>query len=80
MDIPTLKEFFMWCTILNGGLFLFWFLIISVAPDLVYRTQKRWCAMSREQFDAVRNGFLGMFKLFVIGFNLVPFLALLIMT
>ena len=24
MDIQTLTTFFMWCTIINGGLFVYW--------------------------------------------------------
>ena len=34
MDIQTLTTFFMWCTVLNGGLLILWTLFIMFAPDL----------------------------------------------
>ena len=78
MDIVTLTRFFMWCTILNGALLVFWTLAFLMAPDLVYRTQSRWFRFSRETFDVVFYSFLGMFKIVFIVFNVVPYVALLI--
>ncbi|MES9938023.1 MAG: DUF6868 family protein [Sedimenticola sp.] len=78
MDVQTLTSFFMWCTIINGGLLLFWSLALMTAPDLVYRTQSRWFPIPRETFNVVIYGFLGLFKVFFLVFNLVPYLALLI--
>ncbi|MDH3584066.1 MAG: hypothetical protein OER86_07615 [Phycisphaerae bacterium] len=78
MDIETITAFFMWCTIINGGLMIFWTLWVSFAPGLVYRTQSRWFPISRETFDMAIYAFLGVFKIFFIIFNLVPYLALLI--
>lgn len=78
MDIQTLTAFFMWCAIINGGLLIFWTLMLMMAPSLVYRTQSRWFAISRETFDVVIYAFLGLFKIFFLVFNMVPYLALLI--
>jgi hypothetical protein len=70
----------MWCTIINGGILLLWTTFFLFAPDLLYRTQKRWFSSSRENFDIVMYAFLGLFKVFFLVFNLVPFLSLLIIT
>ncbi len=78
MDIQTLTAFFMWCTIMNGGLVVFWIIICTAAPDLVYRTQSKWFPISRETFDVVMYSFFGLFKIVFLVFNLVPYLALLI--
>jgi hypothetical protein len=78
MDIQTLTSFFMWCTILNGGLLTLLILMFGFAPDLMYRTQRIWFPLSRETFDVVLYGFLGMFKIFFLIFNVVPYVALLI--
>ena len=77
MDIQTLTSFFMWCTIMNGALLILWSVMFMFAPDLVYRMQRKFVPVSRETFDVVIYGFLGLFKIFFIIFNLVPFLALL---
>ncbi len=78
MDVQLLTRFFMWCTILNGGLLILWMTVYMLAPDLTYRTQSKWFAISREDFDVAYYSFLGLFKTFYIVFNAVPFIALLI--
>jgi hypothetical protein len=78
MDIQTLTSFFMWCTILNGGLLIFWTIMVLLVPNWVYKTQRIFFPITRETFDVVIYGFLGLFKIILIVFNLVPFLALLI--
>lgn len=78
MDISTLTTFFMWCTIMNGALLVLWTFMLLFAPNLVYRTQHRWFPISRETFDVVIYCFIGAFKIFFLMFNLVPYIALLI--
>jgi len=53
MDIQKITDFFMWCTIINGGLLLLWTTISLLAPDLVYRKQNKWFPMPRETFTVV---------------------------
>ena len=78
MDISTLTSFFMWCTIMNGALLTLWTIFLLFAPNLVYATQRRWFPIPRETFDVVIYCFIGAFKIFFLMFNLVPFIALLI--
>ena len=78
MTIQTLTSFFVWCTIINGALLFFWFGMLMVAPELVYRTQRIWFPLSREVFTVVMYSFLGLFKIFFLVFNVVPLVALLI--
>ena len=76
MDIHTLTRFFMWCTILDGLLLFLWSSVSMLAPDLVYRTQHKWFPIPRETFTVVFYSFLGLFKIFFLVFNLVPYMAL----
>ena len=78
MDLEMLTRFFMWCTILNGGLFVLWVVMVMAVPNLVYRTQKLWFPLPRETFDVIMYSFLGGFKLVFLVFNVVPLVALLI--
>ncbi|MCU7843120.1 MAG: hypothetical protein KZQ93_04690 [Candidatus Thiodiazotropha sp. (ex Monitilora ramsayi)] len=78
MDIQQITDFFMWCTVINGGLLILWTLFILFAPELVYQTQRRWIPIERPTFDILIYAFLGLFKIFFLFFNLIPFLALLI--
>lgn len=76
MDIQSLTLFFMWCTVINAGILLLWALVFMVAPNWLYRTHSRWFSISRESFDLAIYSFLGLFKIFFIFFNFVPWLTL----
>ncbi len=78
MDIQMLTSFFMWCTIINGALLVFWGTTCMLAPNLVYRTQSKWFPITRETFDVAIYAFLGVFKIVFLVFNVVPYVALLI--
>ena len=78
MDIPTLTSFFMWCTIFNGGFLIFWSAMVVFAPDFIFGIHHRWFPIEREAFNTIVYAGLGLFKLMVLMFNAVPFVALLI--
>ena len=79
MDVQVLTRFLLWCTVINVGLMTLWFVTYALAPGLVYRTQSKIVPMSRETFDLVFYGFLGLFKIAVLIFNVVPYAALSIL-
>lgn len=79
MDIHTLTEFFMWCTIINFGFLIFSTLAFLAAPNLIYRVQTHWIPITRQNFDLVFFSFIGIYKIFIVVFALVPWLALLIL-
>ena len=78
MDLQTLTAFFMWCTIINGGFLILWGGFCVLAPNLVYRMQSQWFPIPRETFNVVIYSFLGLLKIFFLFFNIVPYVALLI--
>jgi hypothetical protein len=78
MDLNAVRSFFMWCAIINGALLLLSFLFLANAGDWVYRMHTRWFDMPRETFNTVIYGFVGFFKIIYLMFNLVPYLALVI--
>ena len=78
MDIQTLTTFFMWCTIINGGILILWTMFFVFAPDFVYRIQSIWFPIPRETWNVVIYSFLGLFKIVFLVFNVVPYVALLV--
>ena len=78
MDIQTVREFLMWCTIINGGLLIVSFLICASAGGLIYQVHGTFFPMSRETFNVAIYSFLGVYKVLFVALNLVPYLALLI--
>jgi len=78
MDIQTITTFFMWCTIINGSLLVLWTVFFMFTPDLVYRMQSKWFPLPRETYNVVIYSFIGFFKVIFLVFNVVPYVALLI--
>jgi hypothetical protein len=78
MELQTLTRFFMWCTILNGSILALWSITFLLAPDFIYRLQTKWFPLPRETYNVVIYSFLGLFKIFFLIFNIVPYAALLI--
>jgi Family of unknown function (DUF6868) len=79
MDIQILTRFFMVCTLLNAGFLVVFFLFLTVAGDWVYRIHGKWFPMPRETFNKTVYSFMGFYKIAVVIFSLVPWLALMIM-
>ena len=79
MDIERLTAFFMWCTVINGGMLALWAVMCLCAMDFVYRIHSKWFPMPRETFNVVMYLFLGLFKIFFLFFNLVPYVAILVL-
>jgi len=76
MDIESIRAFFMWCTILNVALLLFSSLFCICAGDWVYRIHSKWFSVSRETFNVAIYSFIALYKILVIVFNLIPYIAL----
>ncbi|MHC4323795.1 MAG: DUF6868 family protein [Planctomycetota bacterium] len=73
-----MDTFFMWCTIINALLLAIMFLVCVYAGDRVYKIHSIWFPISREAFNVAIYCFLGLFKIFILVFNLVPWIACVI--
>jgi hypothetical protein len=50
--------------------------MLAFAGDFVYRMHGKWFPMPRKRFNAVIYSFIGFYKIIVIVFNVVPWIAL----
>jgi hypothetical protein len=78
MNIETVRRVLLWCTIINYGILLMWFLIFMLAPDWMYQLHGRWFHLSVEQFDMLHYAGMSVYKIGIILLNLVPYIALCI--
>lgn len=76
MDAEKLKKILLWCIVINGSIFLFWSFFLLFTPDLVYRIQYQFFPITREAYNIVIYGFLGLFKILFLIFNVVPYISL----
>ena len=76
MAIETLRDTLLWCAVLNYGVLLVWFLAFLLARDGMRRLHGRWFRLSSEQFDALHYAGMSIYKIGILLFNLVPYVAL----
>jgi len=80
MTINVARQFLLWCTVIDYGVLLVWFLAFALGHDSLHRLHGRWFRLSREQFDALHYAGMSIFKIGILLFNLVPLVALSILS
>lgn len=76
MSLELLRSFLLWCTLVNYGILLFWFVLFVFARDWIQRLHGRWFRLAPNQFDVLHYGAMAVFKLGIMLLNLVPFVVL----
>ena len=80
MDIQTLTDFFMWCTLINLGFFLWTALMCLCCKNFIYRVHGKMFGLSQDTTSSMLYGFLGLYKIVFIVFVLVPWIALCVIS
>ena len=76
MTYELLYEFFKWCSIFNIIFYAWWAAWVMFAPNFTYKTQSKWFDIPKDEMIVIHYRFLGFYKLAIILFNLIPWLAL----
>ena len=76
MTIEITRGVLAWCSVINVGILLFWWVWFMLAHDFMYQLHGKWFKLSVERFDAIHYSLMGFFKVGIILFNLVPYFAL----
>ena len=76
MTVDMIREALLWCSIINIGLFLWWFLFFTLAHDWIYRFHEKWFKLPVDKFDAIHYAGMAFFKICIFLFNIVPYFAL----
>jgi hypothetical protein len=77
MSVEVARDVLLWCAVINYAVLLWWFLAFRFAHAWMYRLHSRWFRITVEQFDAIHYGSMAVYKIGIMVFNLVPYVALL---
>jgi hypothetical protein len=80
MSLVTLKVVLLWCAAFNYSILLLWLFLVTFAHDAFYRVTARIFRITPELYDAINYGGIAAYKLLIIFFNLIPYLALVLST
>jgi hypothetical protein len=78
MNLEMARNFFMWCSIMNYGLLILWAGLLVFAHDSFQRFNEFMLRRKIERFDTLHYAGLSFYKIGIILFNIVPWIALVI--
>jgi hypothetical protein len=78
-SIETWSRFFAWCTVLNLGIYLISAVAVLTMRPLLVRVCIRWFGVAEDVLLRVSLQWLAAYKLGILLFALVPWLALTVM-
>ncbi|WP_375057004.1 DUF6868 family protein [Zobellella sp. DQSA1] len=76
MEMDAVQDFLLWCLGINYGILLIWFMVFCFAREWMHRLHGRWFRLAPGQFDALHYAAMAAYKIGILLFNLVPWLAL----
>ena len=78
MQIDIAIDFFKCCSIINGTIIIVSFIIFAFGSDFSYNNNKWLFSGTKEEFKKTIYTVLMFYKMAVIVFNVVPYVALLL--
>ena len=79
MDLNKLRTFLGWCCVLNFGLLFVMSLFLLFGIESIYNIQANFLYVERESYNEMWFLTIGVWKIMVLVFNLIPYIALRIM-
>ncbi len=76
MFVKIICDLLAYCTAINIVLLLCWFLAFILLHEWMYKMHSKFFKFSKETFDALHYTGLMIFKIFIVAFNLVPYIVL----
>jgi len=78
MTIQTLQSFLAWSLVVHFSVLLLWVWMMKYANEYVYRIHTYWIPISKDSFNVMHYGGIGLYKLLIFIFNLTPYIALML--
>ncbi len=76
MDIDTLQDFLLWSLLVNAGIYIISLVGVLSLRRFMYKIHAKLFGVSEETANKVVYFYLAFYKLLLIVFNLVPWIAI----
>ena len=76
MDINQFTTFLGWCAFINYAVLVIWWLIFVFAHSWLYTLNSEWFDIPVEEFDKIHYACLGLYKLGMLLFFVIPYLVI----
>ena len=76
MDLRHVRALLGWSFLLGAGLLLVWWAMVVLVGDWMFGVHGHWFGISRTAFAALHYGGMGLLKILIVVFFLIPYLSL----
>ena len=76
MNIETLSQFFLWCSIINVAASLLVFLVVMIGKKRVYKIHSKLFNVSEEKAAEAIYASMINYKTIIFVFNIIPYIAI----
>lgn len=76
MNMTQWTSFLGYCLILNYAILIIWFLAFVFIKNFIKKLHLQWFKLSDTQFDVIHYSAMAVYKILILVFNLVPYIAL----
>ncbi|HUX81248.1 MAG TPA: hypothetical protein VMV35_00265 [Halothiobacillus sp.] len=80
MTLAALTTFFGWASLINIAILMLTFILLTLGRSLIIPLHARLLQVPETELPRIYLTFLGQYKLLIVVFNLVPYIALTIMS
>jgi uncharacterized protein DUF6868 len=76
MTIEVVRHALLWCSIIDYGILLIWFLVFRFPHHWIHQWWGQWFGLTAERSDVISAAGMVFFKAGILLFNIVPYVAL----
>lgn len=76
MNLEQLRDFLAWMTVLNVGILLLSAGLLILCRSFIHRIHGKWFGLPATTLDVITYCYLGIYKICILLFNVVPYLSL----
>ena len=80
MNMMQFSDFLLYSALINYAILIIWFLLFIFAKDWMKSLHGQWFKLTDQQFDVVHYSGMAIYKIGILLLNLVPFIALKLMS
>ena len=79
IEINSLTTFLGWCSVINIAILIFSTIVLKVMREPVSKIHAKMFGLKQTDLPPIYMHYLGIYKIAIIMFNLVPYISLKIM-
>ena len=79
MTLEFWQSFLGWNLVIHWSILLVWVILLKWAPSPIYKLHNYWVPITKQAFSMIHYGGIGLYKLLIFVFVMVPYLVLLIL-